>query len=96
MADQFDYVIVGAGTAGCVLANRLTACGTYSVCLLEAGPPDWNPMIHIPAGFIKNTGQSFGKLDVSKRGQQRHEWPDNSYAARQGSWGLKFNQWLDL
>ena len=53
MADQFDYVIVGAGTAGCVLANRLTACGTYSVCLLEAGPPDWNPMIHIPAGFIK-------------------------------------------
>ena len=70
MADQFDYVIVGAGTAGCVLANRLTACGTYSVCLLEAGPPDWNPMIHIPAGFIKTTGQSFGKLDVSKRGQQ--------------------------
>ena len=53
MADQFDYVIVGAGTAGCVLANRLTACGTYSVCLLEAGPTDWNPMIHIPAGFMK-------------------------------------------
>ena len=53
MADQFDYVIVGAGTAGCLLANRLTACGTYSVCLLEAGPSDWNPMIHIPAGFIK-------------------------------------------
>ena len=53
MADQFDYVIVGAGTAGCLLANRLTACGTYSVCLLEAGPSDWNPIIHIPAGFIK-------------------------------------------
>ena len=53
MADQFDYVIVGAGTAGCVLANRLTACGTYSVCLLEAGPTDWSPMIHIPAGFMK-------------------------------------------
>ena len=53
MADQFDYVIVGAGTAGCILANRLTACGKYTVCLLEAGPPDWNPMIHIPAGFMK-------------------------------------------
>ena len=53
MAGQFDYVIVGAGTAGCVLANRLTACGKYTVCLLEAGPPDWNPMIHIPAGFMK-------------------------------------------
>ncbi|MDC1382006.1 GMC family oxidoreductase N-terminal domain-containing protein [Candidatus Puniceispirillum sp.] len=53
MADQFDYVIVGAGTAGCLLANRLTACGKYSVCILEAGPTDWNPLIHIPAGFIK-------------------------------------------
>ena len=53
MAEQYDYVIVGAGTAGCVLANRLTACGKYTVCLLEAGPPDWNPMLHIPAGFMK-------------------------------------------
>ena len=53
MAKQYDYVIVGAGTAGCVLANRLTACGKYTVCLLEAGPSDWNPMIHIPAGFMK-------------------------------------------
>ena len=53
MAEQYDYVIVGAGTAGCVLANRLTACGKYTVCLLEAGPSDWNPMIHIPAGFMK-------------------------------------------
>ena len=53
MAEHYDYVIVGAGTAGCVLANRLTTCGKYTVCLLEAGPPDWNPMIHIPAGFMK-------------------------------------------
>ena len=53
MADSFDYVIVGAGSAGCILANRLTADGTHSVCLLEAGPRDWNPYIHIPAGFIK-------------------------------------------
>ena len=51
--ETFDYVIVGAGSAGCVLANRLTADGITSVCLLEAGPPDWMPWIHIPAGFIK-------------------------------------------
>ncbi|RYI83941.1 MAG: GMC family oxidoreductase, partial [Acetobacteraceae bacterium] len=52
-ADSFDYVIVGAGAAGSVLANRLTADGTTTVCVLEAGPPDRNPWIHIPAGFIK-------------------------------------------
>ena len=53
MTDTFDYVVVGAGSAGCILANRLTEDGKYTVCLLEAGPPDWNPYIHIPAGFIK-------------------------------------------
>jgi choline dehydrogenase len=53
MIDNFDYIIVGAGSSGCVLANRLSANGKNSVCILEAGPPDWNPLIHIPAGFIK-------------------------------------------
>jgi choline dehydrogenase len=52
-ADSFDYVIVGAGAAGSVLANRLTADPGVTVCVLEAGPPDRNPYIHIPAGFIK-------------------------------------------
>jgi choline dehydrogenase len=52
-ADSFDYVIVGAGAAGSVLANRLTEDPGTTVCLLEAGPPDRNPYIHIPAGFIK-------------------------------------------
>ena len=53
MADNFDYIIVGAGSSGCVLANRLSANRNNSVCILEAGPPDWNPFIHIPAGFMK-------------------------------------------
>ncbi len=53
MADNFDYIIVGAGSSGCVLANRLSANHKNSVCVLEAGPPDWNPFIHIPAGFMK-------------------------------------------
>jgi choline dehydrogenase len=52
-ADTFDYVIVGSGAAGSVLANRLSADPNVTVCVLEAGPPDRNPYIHIPAGFIK-------------------------------------------
>ncbi|MDO9707215.1 GMC family oxidoreductase [Paracraurococcus lichenis] len=52
-ADTFDYVIVGSGAAGSVLANRLSADPNVTVCVLEAGPPDRNPFIHIPAGFIK-------------------------------------------
>lgn len=48
----FDYVIVGAGSAGCVLANRLSADPSRSVCLIEAGPPDRSPLIHIPAGIL--------------------------------------------
>jgi choline dehydrogenase len=48
-----DYVIVGAGSAGCVLANRLTEDPGTRVLLIEAGGRDWSPYIHVPAGFMK-------------------------------------------
>jgi choline dehydrogenase len=51
--ETFDYVIVGAGSAGCVLTWRLSEDPSTSVCVLEAGPRDWHPYIHLPAGFIK-------------------------------------------
>ena len=49
----FDYIIMGAGSAGCVLANRLTADPKISVLLIEAGGKDTNPWIHIPGGYFK-------------------------------------------
>ena len=58
MADAFDYVIVGAGSAGSVLAARLTEDPRVTVCVLEAGPKDYHPMIHIPVGWMKLMGNA--------------------------------------
>ncbi len=53
MADSFDYVIVGSGPAGSLLADRLTENRDATVCVLEAGIPDRNFYVRIPAGFVK-------------------------------------------
>ena len=55
---EFDFVVVGAGSAGCGIANRLLANPNHSVAGLEAGGPDRSPWIHIPVGYFKTMGNS--------------------------------------
>ena len=51
--ESFDYIIVGAGSAGCTLASRLSENTSATVLLIEAGGRDSNPWIHVPVGYIK-------------------------------------------
>ena len=58
-ASHYDYVIVGAGAAGCAVAHRLSADPNTSVLLLEAGGKDWSPLVHMPVGFTKLSGPRY-------------------------------------
>ncbi|RDU97468.1 GMC family oxidoreductase [Trinickia dinghuensis] len=76
---EVDYLIVGAGSAGCVLANRLSADPRNRVLLLEAGGPDTNPWIHVPVGYFKTMHDP--ELDWCYRTE-----PDENVAGRQIDW----------
>ena len=76
----YDYIIVGAGSAGCVLADRLSADPNNRVLLLEAGPRDWHPFIHMPAGIAKLVNRKSINWDYTTEPQahlngRRLWWP---------------------
>ena len=76
---EFDYVVVGAGSAGCAVANRLSQCGNYRVALIEAGPADSNPWIHVPVGYFRTMG--------NPKSDWRYETqPDKGIAGRSIPW----------
>ena len=79
MEHEVDYLIVGAGSAGCVLANRLSADPQYDVLLLEAGGKDTNPWIHVPVGYFKTMHDP--RLDWCYRTE-----PDDNVAGRRIDW----------
>ena len=79
MQQEYDYIIAGAGSAGCVLAERLSRCGNYQVLLLEAGGKDSNPMIHIPlaAAALQETAVDWGYVTQPEPelNNRRIKWP---------------------
>ena len=79
-SEQYDYVIVGGGSAGCVLAARLSEDPAVSVCLIEAGPPDRHPLIHMPLGILwmmrsRTLNWNYATEPEPELGGRRLFWP---------------------
>lgn len=77
---QFDFIIVGAGSAGCALAARLSENPQHSVCLIEAGTKDKNPLIHIPFGLsllarVKGIGWQYATAPQTNLDKRELHWP---------------------
>ncbi len=94
--DTFDYIIVGGGSAGCLLANRLSRNPAMRVLLLEAGRKDDYPWIHIPVGYLYCIGNPRTDWLYKDRAGCRPERAVATLPARQDLGRLLLHQWHDL
>ena len=93
---SFDYVVIGAGSAGCVVANRLSADRRKKVLVLEAGGQDDWIWFHIPVGYLYRDRQSARRLAVQDRAAGGARRAGAGLSARQGAGRLIGHQCDDL
>lgn len=96
MKSKYDYIIVGSGSAGSLLANRLSKDPSCRILLLEAGKADWNPWLKLPVGYFRTIYDPrfsrIFKTEPSEGDGNRGIF----MAQRPDCWGVKFHKWFDL